>query len=198
MRTRPPKLQDPAEVERICRKYLDDCAADRANQTHTLKSGALVTYGEWPSYEGLSLALGIDVRTLERYISKAPVDGGEGGYRGCRGVPSSNSQTDSLNSTKETDSTALKTGDIVYTQECVDYVDGGYEDAHFEICRILARVKTEIIQQVTNGADSGQIDSKVAQLRLGRLGIVGKVEGDNTRKIEFVNYTADEVKALMT
>ena len=195
MRTRPPKLTDPAEVERICRAYLDDCAVDRERQTVILKSGAHATYGEWPSTEGLALALGISYGTLMRYISQAPDNGGEGDYRGRESVPPSNSPSEILSSIQDTDSTALITGDRGDTRDDLDTQDE-YEHAQREIRETLARVRVEIIRTITQATDNGLIDSKIAQLRLARLGVAVKAEGDTGRKLELVGYTADEISDL--
>ena len=81
-------------------------------------------------------------------------------------------------------------------EECEE--EEGYKIAQQQIRETLARVRLEIIRQVTEAADCGMIDSKIAQLRLSRLGIAAKVEQDNTKKIEFVNYDADDMKALFT
>ena len=81
-------------------------------------------------------------------------------------------------------------------EECEE--EEGYKIAQQQIRETLARVRLEIIRQVTEAADSGMIDSRIAQLRLSRLGIAAKGEQDNTKKIEFVNYDADDMKALFT
>ena len=192
MRTRPPKYTDPDEVERICQKYLDDCKKSRDDNMVTLKNNSRMTYGSWPSTEGLSLALGISHGHLLRLISQAP-DSSE--RERTYGDRESVSLLETLNESNE-----LSTQDGVNTLDHVvrNQDDLEYENAQNDIREVLARVRVEIIRQVTEAADSGMIDSRIAQLRLSRLGIAAKVEQDNTKKIEFVNYDADDMKALFT
>lgn len=192
------KLTDPEEVERICQKYLEDCRISRENNMVTLKNNSRMTYGKWPSTEGLALALDISYGHLMRLISKAPDNGGEGDYRGCEGVLSSNDldlDGDSVQDTVSTDRSSSSNAD---SSKSSKLVSDGYQEAQRAISECLARVRLQIVDEITEGADSGQIDSKIAQLRLSRLGIAAKVEQDNTKKIEFVNYDADDMKALFT
>ena len=187
-------LTDPAEVEVTCQKYLDDCKADREANTVTLKSGARMTYGSWPSTEGLALALGISYGHLMRLISKAPDNGGEGDYRGCGGVAPIETDNESNEVCTQDTLGNVDTRDVRDSVKVIR--DRERKEAQQEICETLARVRLEIIREVTEAADCGLIDSKVAQLRLARLGIAAKVEADNSRKVEIVGYSAEDISAL--
>lgn len=192
------KLTDPKEVERICQKYLDDCKQSRDDNMVTLKNNSRVTYGSWPSTEGLALALKIGYSTLMRYISQAPdEDERERTYGDRESVsPSNDLALDSSIALDNPSSLSTPDSECRKIEECEG--KEGYENAQKAIRECLARVRLEIISQITDAADSGMIDSKVVQLRLSRLGIAAKVEQDNTKKIEFVNYDADDMKALFT
>ena len=189
------KLTDPDEVERICKKYLDDCRDSREKNMVILKSGAKHTYGKWPSTEGLALALDISYGHLMRLISKAPDNDNDPERERTYGESESVSLLETDNESNE-----LSTQDGVNTD--VDDSTGnyakGYREAQRAISETLARVRMQIIDEVTEGSDSGMIDSKIAQLRLSRLGIAAKVEQDNTRKVEIVGYTPAEIGELFT
>lgn len=190
------KLTDPDEVERICQKYLADCKKSRDDNIVTLKNNSRMTYGKWPSTEGLALALDISYGHLMRLISKAPDNGGEGDYRGCGGVPSSNDLAIDGDTAQDTVSTDRSSSSNADNAKSSDRVSDGYQEAQRAISECLARVRLQIIDEITEGADTGMIDSRIAQLRLSRLGIAAKVEQDNTRKVEIVGYTPDEIGDL--
>jgi hypothetical protein len=203
MRTRPPKYTDPAEVERICQKYLDDCKQSREENMVTLKSGAMHTYGKWPSTEGLALALGISYGHLMRLISEA-TDSYERERTYGESESVSLSSDLALDGDTTQDTVSLDRSSVSSTSTDKSDIDSSldadkeYEEAQKQIRAALARVRLRIIEEITDAADSGMIDSKVVQLRLSRLGIAAKVEQDNTRKVEIVGYTPKEIGELFT
>ena len=188
------KLTDPGEVDRICQKYLEDCRISRENNMVILKNNSRMTYGKWPSTEGLALALDISYGHLMRLISKAPDhdnDERERTYGESESVSTSNDLAIDGDSTLDTPSTVSDAlSNVLVSKE--------YQEAQRAVSECLARVRLRIIDEITEGADSGQIDSRIAQLRLSRLGIAAKVEQDNTRKVEIVGYTASEINELFT
>lgn len=202
MRTRPHKLQDPDEVERICRQYLDNCAESRAAARVQVKNGEYRTYGKWPSMVGLALALGIDKGTLQRYIAAHKPDNDierERTYGESESVLSSNSRTDNLSVAQDTSSCDLialdaSNADKQYKSDS----DIEYEEAQRQIRGTLARTRDEIEDTIFQGSSTGLIDSRTAAMLLGSFGYSDKPTQDNTKKIEFVNYDADDMKALFT